>query len=151
MTESVGDQLQQARLSRGLSLEQAAQATHIRIHYLEALEANQKSKLPSTVQGKGFLRLYADYLKLDKEGLVALWEGKSVAPKLVSTQSQPDTQSDPVPVQVDTSLQSDSMLIDDQLEKNSQVAPAGSGSQEIFEDIGNSLRSPRTGFVNLRN
>ena len=38
---SIGTQLRQAREAQSLSLDQAAQATHIRLHYLEALEADK--------------------------------------------------------------------------------------------------------------
>ena len=67
MATSVGEQLKEERTARGLTLEQAAQATKIRKHYLEALERDDRTTLPSAVQGKGFLRLYAGYLGLDAE------------------------------------------------------------------------------------
>jgi len=76
MAQSVGEQLKQTRLARGLTLEQAAQTTRIRRHYLEALERDDHDSLPSPVQGRGFLRLYAGYLNLPAEMLVAQWEGK---------------------------------------------------------------------------
>jgi cytoskeletal protein RodZ len=69
MMESLGQLLQQARQARGISLEQAAQATHIRLHYLQALEADDRTALPSPVQARGFLRLYAGYLGLNPDGL----------------------------------------------------------------------------------
>jgi cytoskeleton protein RodZ len=67
---SIGQQLRQAREEQSLSLDQVAQATHIRLHYLEALEADQFDKLPSTTQLRGFLRTYANYLKLDSIELI---------------------------------------------------------------------------------
>lgn len=76
MAQSVGEQLKQTRLARGLTLEQAAQTTRIRRHYLEALERDDRDSLPSPVQGRGFLRLYAGYLNLPAEMLVAQWEGR---------------------------------------------------------------------------
>jgi cytoskeleton protein RodZ len=68
---SIGSQLHQARKEQSLSLDQAAQATRIRLHYLEALEADHFDRLPSTAQLRGFLRAYADYLKLDSSALLA--------------------------------------------------------------------------------
>jgi cytoskeletal protein RodZ len=67
MTDTIGQQLRQAREQRNLTLEQAAQATHIRVHYLEALERGDLSRLPSKAQGRGFLRVYAGYLGLNPE------------------------------------------------------------------------------------
>ena len=69
MMESLGQLLQQARQARGISLEQAAQATHIRLHYLQALEADDQTALPSPVHARGFIRLYAGYLGLNPDGL----------------------------------------------------------------------------------
>src|SRR4030066_1856910 len=82
---SIGKQLRQAREAQAISLDQAAQATHIRLHYLEALEANQFGLLPSSAHVRGFLRAYGDYLKLNSaELLTALggdWQGSSIATK----------------------------------------------------------------------
>ena len=62
--------LRKARLARGLSLEEAAEATHIRPHYLQALEEARWEDLPSRAQGRGFLRLYADFLGLASDDLL---------------------------------------------------------------------------------
>ncbi len=79
MPESVGEQLKNARLERKFSLDQIALATHIKVRYLEALENDQRDILPSDVQGKGFLRLYADYLGLPVLPLLATWYGDKLA------------------------------------------------------------------------
>ncbi len=80
MNESIGQQLQNARLERKLTLEEAAHGTHIRLHYLEALERDQRDRMPSAVQGKGFLRLYAGYLGLEVQPLLDAWDGKMEQP-----------------------------------------------------------------------
>ena len=67
---SIGTQLRQAREAQAISLDQAAQATHIRLRYLEALEADQFSLLPSPAQVRGFIRAYGEYLKLDSKELL---------------------------------------------------------------------------------
>jgi cytoskeleton protein RodZ len=82
MSESIGQQLRQARQQRRISLEQAAQATHIRLHYLEALEAGQFTTLSSAVQLRGFLRAYAQYLGLPEQPLLAELDGKSLPPEV---------------------------------------------------------------------
>jgi cytoskeletal protein RodZ len=79
MAQSIGEQLKEARAQRGLTLEQVSQATHIRKHYLEALENDQREALPSAVQGRGFLRLYAGHLDLPVKALLAAWDGKAPA------------------------------------------------------------------------
>lgn len=71
MSDTIGDRLKQAREGRGLTIEQVANATRIRGHYLQALERNDLSVLPSAAQARGFLRIYAGHLGLDVDELLA--------------------------------------------------------------------------------
>src|SRR5262245_8324363 len=70
MTASVGARLREARELRRLSLQQASELTKLRIHYLQALETDDYSAIPSAAQSRGFLRLYADFLDLEIADLV---------------------------------------------------------------------------------
>ena len=65
MNLTIGQQLRQTRQERDIPLEQVARGTHIRLHYLQAIEAGDFHRLPSPVQARGFLRAYAGYLGLD--------------------------------------------------------------------------------------
>jgi transcriptional regulator with XRE-family HTH domain len=67
MQETIGQRLKKIRTSRQISLDKAAEATRVRAHYLQALEADNYSVMSSAAQSRGFLRLYADYLGLDLE------------------------------------------------------------------------------------
>ncbi len=71
MPETIGQRLKRAREYRHLTLEKAAEATRIRPQYLQALEADDFSVMPSPVQARGFLRNYADYLGLNLEQILA--------------------------------------------------------------------------------
>ncbi|MBN1147738.1 MAG: helix-turn-helix domain-containing protein [Anaerolineales bacterium] len=75
MNSTIGQQLRQAREERSLTIEQVAQATRIRIHYLEAMEAGRFDSLPSVAQARGFIRSYAGFLGLDAEGLLNALDG----------------------------------------------------------------------------
>ena len=70
MTNPVSSQLRQKREEKQLTLEQAAQDTHIRLRFLQALESGDFGELPSHIQVRGFLRSYADYLGLDSGKLL---------------------------------------------------------------------------------
>ena len=70
MPSTIGTQLKNARLDHNLSLEDVFESTHIRIKYLKALEADDFTAMPSPVQGRGFLRLYAQHLGLNIENLL---------------------------------------------------------------------------------
>ncbi len=63
-----------------MSLDDAAGSTHIRCKYLEALENDHYDLLPSSVQGRGFLRAYAEFLELDPTPLLKNWETRSLVP-----------------------------------------------------------------------
>ena len=75
MPPTIGEILKEARLDRKLTIKAASEATAIRAKYLEALEADEFDSLPSPVQARGFLRIYASYLGLDAEPLVTAMRG----------------------------------------------------------------------------
>ena len=74
MTITLGEFLQKAREEKGLNLAEVAYQTKIREHYLFALENDQTEKMPSKMQGKGYLRIYAQYLELDEIMILTAWE-----------------------------------------------------------------------------
>ncbi len=78
MSAAVGKKLRDAREALNLTLEQVAQETHIRMHYLRAMEAGQFDTIPSRVQARGFLRSYAGYLRIDVQPLFDAWEGDAL-------------------------------------------------------------------------
>ena len=69
MTQTLGQQLKAIRQSRGVSLEEIAETTHIRLVYLQAIEEGDVDDLPSPVQMRGFIRLYAATLGVEFEDL----------------------------------------------------------------------------------
>ena len=71
MFESIGQRLKKERIARFLTLEKASEATHIRIVFLQALENDDFSVMPSAAQGRGFLRNYAEYLELNIDEMIA--------------------------------------------------------------------------------
>lgn len=77
--QTVGQKLRQAREEKGVSLAEAARATHIRANYLQELESDHPELFNSAVQARGFLRLYAAYLELPAADLMEQWEPLSAA------------------------------------------------------------------------
>lgn len=84
MPETIGQRLKREREARYISLEKAAQETRIRRIFLQALEADDFSAMPSAAQGRGFLRNYAEYLALDVDELIAEIQRNPIAPAEVS-------------------------------------------------------------------
>lgn len=128
MQVSIGQQLRQAREAQNISLEQAAQATRMRLRYLQALEAGDFGSLPSGAQARGFLRSYADYLHLDVAPLLAVLSGETDALMASFAESQ-SSRSKP--------LEQEKRAIP---EKNSNEY---SQSDKIFFEIGQRLRRQR--------
>jgi cytoskeleton protein RodZ len=75
----IGNSLREARLRRGIDLQQAEFATKIRGKYLRALEDEQFELLPAQTYVKGFLRTYAEYLGLDGQLYVDEFNSRFVA------------------------------------------------------------------------
>lgn len=71
---TLGETLRQARLDKSVSLADAARDTRIRRSYLEALEAEDFAALPPPVYTRGFLRTYAEYLGLNAQAMVDLYQ-----------------------------------------------------------------------------
>ena len=68
---SVGEKLQRARLDRGLDLASVASLTKINPKYLQAIEAGDRTRLPSAFFYKSFVHQYASILSLDTRELDA--------------------------------------------------------------------------------
>lgn len=153
MAETVGEQLKQARNQRKLTLEQVSQATHIRVGYLEALENDRREDLPSSVQGRGFLRLYAGLLNLPVAPLLATWEGKSAeaelapaAPTLADSLVVAE-KPEPAPKKEILATASGELAVEEPAPEVSPMEaepePQPESSRAIFREIGQELRQQR--------
>ena len=63
--EGLGKKFQEARLARGLTLDEAARLTKIRPSRLAEIEADDFSQFPSLAYAKGFLQIYGKFLDVD--------------------------------------------------------------------------------------
>jgi cytoskeletal protein RodZ len=167
MPPTIGETLTQARLDRKLTIKAASEATAIRVKYLEALEANDFDSLPSPVQTRGFLRIYADFIGLDSEMLLNWLRGEA-APKEGSTNdaaSQSETADEEsdlpetgrhetditLPEEIESQSTDDNFLeppsvsVDDEdLDPQSQIINLPLPlSSSIFIEIGQQLRGRR--------
>jgi cytoskeletal protein RodZ len=71
--KTVGSILREARLARGWTLEKVEQATKIRVKFLQAIEDDDYSVLPSLSYAKGFVKNYSDFLGLDSKTTLAFF------------------------------------------------------------------------------
>src|SRR6185295_5232392 len=80
MGKSIGEILRDGRLNQRLSISECAKRTHISSRYLEALEAERWTDLPSESHRLGFLRLYARFLGVYSEELMQVYNQAQLPP-----------------------------------------------------------------------
>jgi transcriptional regulator with XRE-family HTH domain len=76
--ESIGEKLRQAREARKITIKDVVKETNISPVYLQALEEEKFDKFPSETYLIGFLRTYAEFLKLDVEAIVQAYKGYKI-------------------------------------------------------------------------
>ncbi len=67
---SMGETLKNAREQRGLSTSAVAESTHMMVQIVDDLEKEDFSRIAAPIYGRGFVKLYAEYLELDPTPLV---------------------------------------------------------------------------------
>lgn len=97
---TVGEYLRKLRTEKGVSLEDAAKETNIRLNYLQAIESDQLQGIPSISQAKGFTRLYAAYLGLSSRDIFDEVERLNAPLKAKQVEQQAANDS-PAPVLVE--------------------------------------------------
>ena len=76
----LGKTLSQARVARGLSLEDSERDTRISKRYLDALEREDWKVFPAPVYSRAFLRTYAQYLGLNPAELMRVFQTQTEEP-----------------------------------------------------------------------
>ncbi|MDF9833731.1 cytoskeleton protein RodZ [Ereboglobus sp. PH5-5] len=69
--QTIGERLEEARKRKGVSIREAAEATKIRGEYLHKFESNQYDIRLPEIYVRGFLRSYANFLKLPADQIIA--------------------------------------------------------------------------------
>ena len=64
-------------MEKGLSASALAEATHISVQFVEALEREDFGKMVAAIYVKGFIRLYAEHVGLDPDPLIADYLSRS--------------------------------------------------------------------------
>jgi hypothetical protein len=67
---TIGQRLEAARQSKGVSASEAGQATKILSRFIEAMEADDFGALSAPVYARSFIKMYATYLGMDASPLV---------------------------------------------------------------------------------
>jgi cytoskeletal protein RodZ len=146
---TVGEYLRKLRTEKGISLEDAAKETNIRLNYLQAIESDQLEGIPSLSQAKGFTRLYAAYLGLSSRDIFDEVEHLN-APLKEKQAEQKAAADSPAPVLVEkpqslfTTVLSGRKAGKQSAEgSKSLTEPELPVSQVIFNEIGKDLKRQR--------
>ena len=102
---SLGSTLKAAREARNLSAEDIADQTHIFIQVIEKIEADDFSRIPAPVYGRGFIKHYAECVGLDPEPLIAefmeAYTGRKPAVKVARSHEPAPAPHPPAPPPVE--------------------------------------------------
>ncbi|MEE9305671.1 MAG: RodZ domain-containing protein [bacterium] len=90
--ETLGRFLRRERDLRGVSLREIAETTKINVRVLEALEADDYDSLPPRAFIIGFLRAYAQCLKIDPQDVIALYH--RVVSEVTEVPVEPEPEED---------------------------------------------------------
>ena len=80
---SIGKTFREAREARGMSREEAAAATRMKVDHIQALENEDFSRFAAPVYAQGFIKLYANFLGLDPMPLLEEYR-QHTAPSRIS-------------------------------------------------------------------
>ena len=120
---TIGQKLESARQSKGVSVSEAGQATKILSKFIEAMESDDFGALSAPVYAKSFIRMYAKYLGLDAQPLVDEYAAQYV----------PKTKR-PLADEVRQNLANA-----DQVTAESPPIENGNGPKKIFGDVNESI------------
>lgn len=159
MTASLGQQLKHIREAKGISLEEIAHKTHIQLDYLQAIEAGDEGALPSPIQMRGFLRLYANELgvqisdlevqgyhlsKVKRPSSPEIKEESTPPAELIPESFEPRVEPKPETIFDQSGVTSEEDFKDGYREEQDvSLSSQSVSSREFFETIGITLRNRR--------
>ena len=133
--------IRDARERQGIRLEKVSSDLHIRVTYLQAIENGRSEILPSPVQGRGFVRMFAHYLKLDPESVLAIWDSP-LPNETPSTGSEDAPGSSPNAPKRPGAIWKKLRKKPDESQRPVPSAEPVSPAQSIYDQIGEQLREP---------
>lgn len=86
--KKLGDLLKEAREKKGLTLHEIGMSLKINPKILKAIEDGESSNLPAKTFRRGFVRSYAQYLRLDVEQILQIFEQENADPVPVAPASE---------------------------------------------------------------
>lgn len=143
--QTIGQRLKAAREEKKLTLEKVFQAIRIRVNYLQALEDDDLTSMPSPVQARGYLRNYAEFLELDLDKVLEEVRisqqnaGEIITPVDFTAQppvstTEPDSSQESTPLSppiVDLPQEAEPQPLDFSQEKPEPIKPKRRGRKKV--------------------
>lgn len=139
MPDSIGQIITRTRSQKGITLLQVYRALHIKERYLTAIEDDRFEDLPSSVQGKGFIRLYWDYLGLPPAELEVLL---SPPPSPVATLNPVEVTENKI-VELEPTVENEDEKSEGLPEERTKQPEVKRSAGQIYKEIGEDLRKQR--------
>ena len=90
---ALGEILKKARVEKGYSISDVAENTHMMVQLVESIENEDFRRIAAAIYGRGFVRLYAEFVGLDPAPLIrdfmSIYDGAK--PPVVKTRGTPVT------------------------------------------------------------
>ena len=126
-----GEILRNARIQKGLSLSDVAAGTNMLVQIVQALEKEELKRIAAPIYGRGFVKLYAEFLNLDHEPLIRdfmeVYDGNRV-PSLKPEIQQARVEPAPVPV---TRTVSEPVALDKTAEKQAEFTATAQPEPDV--------------------
>lgn len=78
---ALGETLQAAREARGLTTAQVAEGTRMMVQMVEEIEQEDFHRIAAPIYGKGFIRLFAEYVGVEPDPLIREYLARHVRPE----------------------------------------------------------------------
>jgi len=92
----VGSIFRNARLNKGLTLEQVSDETNISKRYLQGIENDMFEDFPGEVYILGFMRNYADFLGLDAQKIAEIYRASDISVEMAKTEPEVPKEKQPL-------------------------------------------------------
>lgn len=135
---TLGERLKRLRSDKRMSLMEISRATKIRVDYLENIEEGNYERLPVDVYVKGFLRSYAEFLGVDENVLIRLYEKEKGIKKNIEKNKFPEKEKPAKPINI-----SSFVFTPKRLAFSLAIILVIAGFTYLYREIGSFASTPR--------
>ena len=133
--KTFGEVLRNRRIELGAEINDISKSLHIKPTYLKAIENSNIDAMPSKAQARGFVSIYSEYLGLNKNEILSLFENQYTLQSDLTNGDIVDNYAD----HDNSAVFFNSSQENINIEKNNIVKL----SEIIFQELGNDINKQR--------